>query len=104
MCNDTLPEDKIQCLFLNPLIYQCAMTRFGMDLLSIGGTYLSALGSQQGISISASTVSHCGSPVWKKTVMLRASMHRPVGGALWQLYYVYVKSADTSFVGNFTTA
>ena len=28
-------------------------------------TYLSALGSQQGILISASTVSHCGSLVWK---------------------------------------
>ena len=27
--------------------------------------YLSALGSQQGILISASSVSHCGSPVWK---------------------------------------
>ena len=33
---------------------------------SLGGTYLSALGSQQEILISASTVSHCGSHVWKK--------------------------------------
>ena len=43
-------------------------TRFGTDLFSVGThqrNRLSALGSQQGIIISASTVSHCGSPVWK---------------------------------------
>ena len=61
-------------------------THFGLHIyfrqVLTGGTYLSALGSQQGILISASTVSHCGSPVRKKMVMLRASTHRPVGGAL----------------------
>ena len=40
-------------------------TRFGTYLFSVGIHYLSALGSQQGILISASTVSHCGSHVWK---------------------------------------
>ena len=47
-----------------------------------GGTYLSALGSQQGILISESTLSQCERLVWKKTVMLRESMQRAVGGAL----------------------
>jgi len=60
-------------------------TPFGTYLFSVGiltgGTYLSALGSHHGILISASTVSHCGSPV-ETRVMLRASMHSPVGGAL----------------------
>ena len=64
-------EDKI-CkiiIFLNPLISQCTMThvlvRIYFRQVLTGGTYLSVLGSQQGILISASTVSHCGSPVWK---------------------------------------
>ena len=66
------PEDKIQCqnyYFLNPLIYHCTMTHVLVQiyfwLVLTGGTYLSTLGSQQGILISASTVSCCGSPVWK---------------------------------------
>ena len=67
------PEDKIQCkfiyLFFNPRISQCTMTHILVHIyfrqVLTGGTYLSTLDSQQGILISAPTVSHCGSPVWK---------------------------------------
>ena len=58
------------------------LARIYFPLVLTGGTYLSALGSQQGILISASTVFHCGSPYVEKRVMLRASMHRPVEGGL----------------------
>ena len=81
-------------------------THFGLHIyfrhVLIGGTYLSALGSQQGILISASTVSHCGSPVWKKW---SCSEHQCIG-LLEEHYsnYVNVKSADTSAAGKFTTA
>ena len=44
-------------------------TRFGMDLFSVdthrGNLPVSSRPSPQGIFISVSTVSHCGSPVWK---------------------------------------
>ena len=74
-------------------------TRFGTHLFFVGiiiltrGTYLSALGSQQGILISASTVSHCGSPVWKK----RPCSELQCIGLLEEhcSNYVNVKSADT---------
>ena len=60
---------KVKLLFLNPLTYQCTMVhvlvRGYFWWVLTGGTYPSALGSQQRILISASTVSHCGSPVWK---------------------------------------
>ena len=41
------------------------LVRIYFRYVPTGGTYLSALGSQQGILISASTVSHCGSTGWK---------------------------------------
>ena len=70
--------------------------RFGTDLFSVGthlGNRSSALGSQQGILISASTVSHCGSPVWKK----RPCSELQCIGLLEEhcSNYVNVKSADT---------
>ena len=67
-----------------------------------GGTYLSALGSQQEILISASAVSHCGSHVWKNW---SSSEHQWIG-LLGEHCgnNVNVKSADTFAVGKFTTA
>ena len=62
---------------------------------------MSALGSQQGILISASTVSHCGSPVWKNG---SCSEHQCIGLLEKHCSYVNVKSADTSAVGKFTIA
>ena len=72
-------------------------------LVLTGGTYPSALGSQQGILISASTVSHCGSPVWKKGSY---SEHQCTGllEEHCSNYIINVKSADTSAVGKFMTA
>ena len=97
---------NVKLLFLNPLIYQCTMThvllRIYFRLVLTGGTYLSALGSQQGILISASAVPHCGSPVWKNGP---CSEHQCIG--LLEVHcsnYINVKSAATFAVGKFTTA
>ena len=69
-----------------------------------GGTYLSAIGSQQGILISASTVSHSGSPVWKNGSCSEHQCIGLLGEHCSNLYYVNVESADASAVGKFTTA
>ena len=84
-----------------PLLFR--QTSYFRQVLT-GGTYLSAVGSQQGILISASTVSHCGGHVWKKG---SRSEHQCIGlleEHCSNLYYVNVKSADASAVGKFTTA
>ena len=49
---------------------------------------MSALGSQQGILISESTVSHCGSPMWKKQ---SCSEHQCIG-LLEEHYSNYIMS------------
>ena len=84
-------------------------THFGTNLFSVG-TYLGnlpvSIGSQQWILISASTVSHCGSPVWKNGP---CSEHQCIGlleehCSNYIIIYVNVKSAHTFAVGKFTTA
>ena len=72
-------------LFLNPLIYQCTMTHFVIDLFSVGTPRGNLLVSSR---FSTGDLNFCvhSIPLWEpcveKRVMLRASMHRPVGGAL----------------------
>ena len=83
-------------------------TRFGTDLFSVGTHRGNLLVSSRFSTGDLNFYVH-SIPLWEpcveKRVMLTASMHRPVGGALQSLYYVNVKSADTSAVaGKFTTA
>ena len=82
------------------------MTHFGTYLFSVGTHRRNLLISSR---FSTGDLNFCvhSIPLWEpscveKRVMLRASMHRPVGGAL--SIYVNVKSADTSAVGKLMTA
>ena len=68
-----------------PLIYQCTMTHFGTYLFSVGTHRENLLVSSRFSTGDLNFRVH-NIPLWEpcveKPVMLRASMHRPVGGAL----------------------
>ena len=69
----------------SPLIYQCTMTHFGTYLFSVG-THRGNLLVSSRFSTGALNFWVHSIPLWEpcveKPVMLRASIHRPVGGAL----------------------
>ena len=76
---------NVKSLFLNPLIYQCTMTHFGIYLFLVGTHRGNLLVSSR---FSTGDLNFCvrsirlWEPCVEKWAMLRASMHRPVGGAL----------------------
>ena len=84
----TTESPKLQCknyIFKNPLIYQCTMTHFGTYLFFVGTHWGNLLVSSR---FSTGDLNFCihSIPLWEpcveKLIMLRASMHRPVGRAL----------------------
>ena len=68
----------------NPLIYQCTMTHFDTYLFSVGTHRGNLLVSSRSSAWDLNFCVH-SIPLWEprveKPIMLRASVHRPVGGA-----------------------